>query len=78
MSDGDESAVTTQAPKPYPFPPSTNVTSPFREIVGVCYQAMFGREGIDPERAIRAFVREVRAEARHRAEVIASGAVVDT
>ena len=45
-----------------PFPevsPSSSVTSAFRRVVGICYEAI-GAPSTDPERAIKAFVKDWR------------------
>jgi len=48
---------TEDAPMPhYMMKPSASPGSDFREIVGLCYEAM-GRQNSDPERAIRAYVK---------------------
>jgi len=44
--------------------PSNSPTSAFRRIVGVCYEAI-GAPTSDPERAIKAYVKEWRALAAH-------------
>ncbi len=56
---------------PYPFSPSVSQSKPFRAIVGVCYDAFSDSESMDPERAIKAFLREERAiRERMRAEMM--------
>jgi len=42
---------------PFPHVPSSGATSPFRKIVGICFDAALGTRDNDPERAIKAFMR---------------------
>ncbi len=42
---------------PYPHSPSSGVTSRFRMIVCMCYDAALGARDSDPDRAIKAFMR---------------------
>jgi hypothetical protein len=51
---------------PFPFKPSRHPSSDFRRIVGICFAAVTGNEGADPERAIKAFIRQEREAARRR------------
>lgn len=53
-------------PPPFRFRPSSNLTSPFRDIVGICYTAFLGEHEVDPERAIRDFVKSERVAANQR------------
>jgi hypothetical protein len=52
---------------PFPFKPSSNSTSDFYEIVATCYAAFTKNRDSDPERAIKAYIRENKADARRRA-----------
>ncbi|MFK2876866.1 hypothetical protein [Rhodanobacter hydrolyticus] len=49
-------APTPRQPKEL-IPPSVSITSPFRKIVGICYEAA-GATTADPERAIRAYYND--------------------
>jgi hypothetical protein len=51
---------------PYPHSPSSGVTSPFRKIVCICYDAALGTRDNDPERAIKSFMRWRAAAKRNR------------
>jgi hypothetical protein len=44
---------------PYPFKPSSSPGSCFREIVGICYEAM-GQKYTDPERAIKKHIKKLK------------------
>jgi hypothetical protein len=46
-------------PKDYKFAPSSNLSSPFYDVVTVCQRAITGWE-TDPGRAIKAYVRELK------------------
>lgn len=50
----------------FPFKPSSNPTSAFRCIVGICYAAVTGNADADPERAIKAFIKQERIAAKMR------------
>lgn len=43
---------------------SSSPSSPFREIVGYCFEAVLGTEAEDPERAIREVIKQERDETR--------------
>lgn len=59
-----------ERPQPNRIHLSWSPGSAFREIVGICYEAMTGKRDVDPERAIKAFVRGKRnREARQREEI---------
>jgi len=61
-------AVTSagRAPRPYPHKPSSGESSRFRQIVGICYEAMQVEQHGDPERPIRAYLAWSRARGRVR------------
>lgn len=50
----------------YPHEPSINPTSPFRAVVCICYEAFTDVRDIDPERAIKAYLRQLTAKPRSR------------
>lgn len=55
---GEDSEPDENGPiPPYPHSPSSGITSRFRKIVGICYDAALGTRDNDPERAIKAFMR---------------------
>lgn len=55
---------------PYPHGVSSAEKSPFREICRVCYEVITGDRNADPERAIKAFVKEVKTrDERQRREL---------
>ncbi len=54
---GDDWPAVDTHPPPFNFKPSSSEGSPFREVVGICYEAMTGAPR-DPERAIKAFIRQ--------------------
>jgi hypothetical protein len=53
--DGPPSPVPSSSTSSFPHVPSASPTSPFRQIVGICYEAITGDPEIDPERAIKAY-----------------------
>jgi len=55
-----------QAFPAFPFRPSINPTGPFRTIVKICYAAVTGHHDADPERAIKAYIRNEREAAKRR------------
>ena len=55
LDDGDATAPETP---PFMIRPSSSPGSQFRDIVSVCWEAMSGDRDADPERAIRAFIKQ--------------------
>lgn len=47
-------------PQRYPHVPSSGLNSPFRRIVGICYEAFTGCSDLDPERAIKYHLRRLK------------------
>lgn len=64
VSSGEYDPADTSAlqmptpPPPYPFPVSSGVTRPFRIIAGICYQVITGKPDVDPERAIKTYLKQ--------------------
>lgn len=44
------------------FKPSSGSTSPFRDVVVICYSAIHGKDGIDPERAVKSYCRWLKTQ----------------
>lgn len=44
------------------FKPSSGSTSPFRDVVVICYSAIHGKDGVDPERAVKSYCRWLRTQ----------------
>ncbi|MBL8339527.1 MAG: hypothetical protein JNM97_22365 [Rhodoferax sp.] len=56
---GDSTPADDAAPRtapPFPHIASTGMNSAFRQIVGICYDAMHEKQDSDPERPIKAFL----------------------
>lgn len=65
----ERSTVDAAAPPPPPFPhvPSSGITSPFRQVVGICYEAVKA-PNTDPEQQIRRYVRWHKARGQQALE----------
>lgn len=48
----------------YTIKRSSSQGSPYREIIGICYEAATGQRDVDPERAIRAFIAQEKARTK--------------
>jgi len=51
-------------PPPFTIKVSSSANSPFREIVGICYETATGTRDLDPERGIRAYRRRLKGRER--------------
>jgi hypothetical protein len=66
LGDGDDRPATGTHPPPFTIKPSSSQGSQFRNIVSVCYEAMTDDPDADPERAIKAFIKQRKERMGHQ------------
>jgi hypothetical protein len=66
--EGDDSPPPDRTPR-FPFKPSIGPKSAFREVVGICYAAIRGTEGRDPQRALKNYMRWLKKERSRQLKV---------
>lgn len=59
------SIAATGDPMPLGMQPSASPRSGFRQMIGICYEAIFAKNEADPERALKAYMKKWRALVRH-------------
>lgn len=74
---GDDWSATGPDIPPFTIKPSSSPGGPFRKIVSVCYEAMTGDRDADPERAIKAFIKQRAEQIEQREKQRALGALIE-